>query len=162
MEQLKLPKDLIGKGDVHRILREINALNDFFVGAKARQPGSSVQMPKTSRTLETMAAENGLNLFEESVRQQLYKTLDVLSESAPSMHISFASEPSPKALEPILSWLRENIHPQILLSVGYQPSIAAGCVLRSTNKIFDMSMGAHLQRQTPLLMKLLAGSINGS
>lgn len=162
MEQLKLPPNLVNRGDVLKTMRELNALNDFFVGAKVRQPGTGLQMPKTSKSLELLASENGRNLFDEQQRQTLYKDLATLSNGAPHLHISFASEPTPKALEPILVWLRENIHPQVLLSVGFQPAIAAGCVLRSSNKIFDMSMGPHLQKQAPLLMKLLAGSIDGS
>jgi F0F1-type ATP synthase delta subunit len=161
MEQLKLPVSLVNKGDVLRLMREVNALDDFFVGAAARQPGQSIQPPKTSRVLEQLAADNARNLFEEQQRQKLYKELEDLSARAPSLHISFASEPSPRALEPLLRWMRDNLHPQVLLSVGFQPAIAAGCVLRTPNKIFDMSIGAHLEKQAPLLMKLLAGSIDG-
>lgn len=162
MEQLKLPVSLVSKGDVQRLLRELNALNDFFVGAAVRQPGQAVVMPKTSKILEQLAADNQRNLFEEPARKQLFADLENLVAKAPDLHISFATEPSPRALEPLIRWMRENLHPQVLLSVGYQPAIAAGCVLRTPNKVFDMSMGAHLRKQTPLLMKFLAGSINGS
>jgi F0F1-type ATP synthase delta subunit len=162
MEQLKLPPNLVSKGDLLKVTRELNALNDFFVGANARTPGTGIQLPKTSNMLEQLASQNGRNLLEEPQRQELYKQLVSLSNQAPNLHISFASEPTPRALEPILVWLRENIHPQVLLSVGFQPIIAAGCVLRTPNKIFDMSMGPHLQKQAPLLMKLLAGSIDGA
>lgn len=162
MEQLKFPATLVTKGDLLKIVRELNSLNDFFVGAAARQPGQALQLPKTSKVLEQIAADNKCNLLEESGRTGLHKELDRLSRDAPTMHISFATEPSPKSLEPILTWLRQNIHPQIILSVGYQPTIAAGCVLRSANKVFDMSMGKHLAKQTSLLSHLIAGSINGS
>jgi F0F1-type ATP synthase delta subunit len=162
MEPLKLPKSLVNNGDVMKIMRELNALNDFFISAQNRQPGTSLQMPKTTKTLEQLAIDNKVNLFDETMRTQLYGEMQKLSKQAPKFHISFATEPSPKALEPILLWLRENIHPQILLSVGYQPSIVAGCVLRTSNKIFDMSMSQHLKKQAPLLTRLLAGSINGN
>jgi len=162
MEQLKLPVSLVSKGDVQRLLRELNALNDFFVGAAVRQPGQSVVMPKTSKNLDQLATDNKRNLFEEPARKQLYADLENLLSNAPDLHISFASEPTPRALEPLIRWMRDNLHPQVLVSVGYQPAIAAGCVLRTPNKVFDMSMGAHLRKQTPLLMKFLSGSINGS
>jgi hypothetical protein len=162
MEQLKFPNSLVTRGDLLKVLRELNSLNDFFVGANARHPGQGLQLPKTSKVLEQMAADNKCNLLEEAGRQAMYKELERLSKEAPSLHISFATEPSPKSLEPILVWLRENIDPQVLLSVGYQPTIAAGCVLRSANKVFDMSMGKHLAAQAGLLSHLIAGSINGS
>jgi hypothetical protein len=56
MAQLKLNHEIINRGDMHRIMRELNALDDFFVGAKARTPGTSVQMPKTSKILEQLAS----------------------------------------------------------------------------------------------------------
>jgi F0F1-type ATP synthase delta subunit len=67
----------------------------------------------------------------------------------------------PKALEKILLWLRQNVHPQVLLQVGLQPAIAAGCVLRTTNKIFDMSLKAHLSQQTDYLKQLISGAADG-
>lgn len=162
MAPLKLPTGVLNKGDVMRLMREINALDDFFITAKARQAGTPIQPPKTSHILEQLAQENGQNLMDTSQRQTLYKNLEALVQKAPSLHISFASEPTPRALEPLLIWLRENVHPQILLQVGYRPAIAAGCVLRTPNKIFDMSLGVHLQKQVPLLMKLISGVADGS
>jgi hypothetical protein len=161
MAPLKLPNSVLNKGDLLRLTRELNSLNDFFISAQARQPGTPIQPPKTSRPLEQLAQDNGLNLMDGAQREALYKNLQFLSENAPSLHISFANEPTPRALEPIMVWLRENIHPQILLQVGYRPAIAAGCVLRTPNKIFDMSLGVHLQKQVPLLMKLIGGATNG-
>jgi F0F1-type ATP synthase delta subunit len=80
---------------------------------------------------------------------------------APLLHISFASEPSTKALEAILVWMRANIHPQTLLQVGLQPNIAAGCVLRTPSKVFDLSMRSYLQKQESYLVELIAGAARG-
>jgi F0F1-type ATP synthase delta subunit len=77
------------------------------------------------------------------------------------LHISFASEPTPKSVEPILEWMRNQIHPQTLLQVGLAPSIAAGCVLRTPNKFFDMSIRNHLQKQAHFLGELIAGVVDG-
>jgi|SRR5665213_488885 len=162
MAQLKLNEEIIGRGDLLRLSREVNALNDFFVGAKARSAASPAELPKTSKQLDRMATDNQCNLLDEKQRQTFSELLKSLESTAPTLHISFATEATPRTLQPIIAWFRENIHPNILLSVGYQPHIAAGCVLRTPNKIFDLSMGAYLEKQAPLLTKLLAGSINGS
>jgi F0F1-type ATP synthase delta subunit len=70
--------------------------------------------------------------------------------------MSFASEASPKALDKIVAWLRSNIHPQTLLQVGLQPTIAAGCIVRTTNRVFDLSLRTHLREQEPYLTQLIA------
>jgi hypothetical protein len=161
VEQLKLPNGLASVGDVLRLKREVNSLNDYFAGAAARTPGSSQPPPKTTRILEEFAKTNGANLLDASHRKKMEEYLDQLSKDAPQLHISFATEPTPKSVEPVLEWLRQNIHPQCLLMVGVQPSIAAGCVLRTSNKIFDMSLRIHLQKQSHLLSQLIAGAVDG-
>lgn len=162
MERLKLPAGLTSKGDVMRLQRELNSLNDFFAGAAARPAGVSQQPPKTTKLLDQIASSNDLNLLDAIHRKTLTSQLEDLLENAPSLHISFAAEPTPKTMEPIIVWLRENIHPLCLVQTGVAPAIAAGCILRTPNKMFDMSMRVYLEKQSSLLNKLIAGAISGS
>lgn len=161
MEHLRLPNSIISSIDIGRLLRELNNLDDFFVGVKNRQSGTSMQLPKLSRQLDQLSHDNEINLLDESHRENLNKTLTAIYETAPKMHISFASEPSSKPFETILVWLRKNIHPHTLVTVGLQPAIAAGCVIRTSNKLFDMSLRAGLEQQRPYLAKLIKGAVDG-
>lgn len=161
MEQLKLPLGVVDQGDVMRLVRELGTLDDYFVGASKRQAGSPQPPPKTTRLLGQLAEVNALNLLEKKDRSTLGTALEELLKAAPVLHMSFASEPAPKSVEPILDWLRGNINPQTLLQVGLAPSIAAGCILRTPNKFFDMSIRVHLQKQAHLLNELIAGVIDG-
>jgi hypothetical protein len=161
MAPLKLPASVVSQIDVMRLSRELAALNDFFVNAKARTPGKPMPLPPVSRSLDLIARENGVNLLDGKSRGQMADQLEYIYKEAPSFHISFAVEASPKALEKILMWLRQNIHPQVLLQVGLQPAIAAGCMLRTTNKIFDMSLRARLSEQTEYLSQLISGAADG-
>jgi F0F1-type ATP synthase delta subunit len=153
--EFKLPLNIVSQVDVARILREVNALNDFFIQAKIREPGVPMQMPKMSRLLGQLAHDNEYNLLEEKDRQRLAANLDQIIGKAPLINISFAAEPSIKALEKVLVWFRNNIHPQTLLQVGLQPNIAAGCVVRTHNKVFDMSLRQHLDQQQKYLVQLI-------
>ena len=157
-DQLKLPNSLVSQVDVARIMRELNSLNDFFINSRARPAGSPVQPPRLTRPLDQLAQNNQCNLLEEPQRKQLYDQLNNILGRAPLLHMSFAAEPSTKALETVIVWLRANIHPQALLQVGLQPTIAAGCILRTPNRIFDMSMRSHLKEQEPYLVELIAGA----
>lgn len=162
MEPLKLPSILIGLSDISRLTRELNSLNDYFAGAKARPAGTvSDQLPKVSRQLQAVTDDNKVNLLNEDERKKLQERLQVIYDKAPTMHISFAVEPSPKALEVILQWIRQNVHPQTLLNIGLQPGIAAGCMLRTSNKVFDMSLRSNLQKQAGYLSQLVRGAVDG-
>jgi F0F1-type ATP synthase delta subunit len=161
VERLKLSNLVISPADVSRLRRELVGLNDFFVDAQARQAGTAMRLPKLTRLLNELAKDNSVNLLEEADRNRLSEALGTIYEDAPTLHISFASEPSPKALEKLIIWIRGNIHPQALVQVGLQPSVAVGCFLRTPNKTFDMSLRASLKKSQPQLVKLIDGAING-
>jgi F0F1-type ATP synthase delta subunit len=161
VEAVKISNLVVGPADVAKLGRELNSLDDFFVAAKARQGGTSIQPPKLTRMLNQMALDNKINLLDANDRKRLAHTLSNLYQHAPTLHISFASEPSPRALEKMVVWIRTNIHPQALIRIGLQPSIAAGCYLRTANKGFDMSLRAALKRSEPQLLKLIAGAVDG-
>lgn len=157
--EFKLPLGVVSHADVFRLHRELVNLNDFFVAAKARRAGTSLVLPRLTRLLEQLAKENNINLLEEPQRQNLVRRLQQLDKSVPSLHISFAAEPPTKVIEKILAWFRSNVHPHVMLQVGLQPSIAAGCILRTNNKIFDMSLRRHLDGERQYLVELIKGAI---
>lgn len=149
-----LPAQLSGKTDINRLLRELQQLEETLI----TQSGSQTSPPKITSLLNRTAQANGYRLLERPHRRHLSEQLTKIRDHAPLLHISFAAEPSPKVTETLLGWLRSNVHRYALLQIGLQPSIAAGCVLRTPNKIFDMSLGASLRKQTPYLQKLLKGT----
>lgn len=161
MEHLRLPNTVISPIDVARLLRELNNLDDFFVSVKNRQSGTAMQLPKLSRQLDQLSRDNELNLLDDRQRTGLKDALQAIYDKAPKMHVSFASEPSAKPFEQVLVWFRRNIHPHTLVTVGLQPAIAAGCVVRTPNKVFDMSLRGSLQKQEPYLARLIKGAVDG-
>lgn len=156
--ELKLPNGLVSKGDAARLRRQLGMLNDALVGANYRHQDTGAQIQQATPLLAELAVLNSLDLKNQEHRDKLAVQLDDLSNRAPSLHISFTAEPAPAALERILVWMRGSLHPQILLQVGLQPNIAAGCVLRTPNHILDMSLRETLKKQQPLLLKLLKGA----
>lgn len=149
-----LPAQLSGKTDINRLLRELETLEE----ALATRQINKTPSPKVTSLLNQTALANGYMLLEQSHRRHIAEQLTKIRDHAPVVHISFAAEPSPKVTETLLDWLRSNVHRYTLLQVGLQPAIAAGCVLRTPNKIFDMSLGATLKKQTPYLLELLKGA----
>lgn len=158
--ELKLPISVVSPVDINRLKREIEALDDFFLSASARATGTPVKPPRVTFMLEQLARDNKHNLLDANHRSTLKAGLEAVNQTAPVLHISFAAEPSPRVTDAVLGWLRSNIHPQALLVIGLQPTIAAGLVLRTPNKIFDMSLRTHLQKQEGYLVKLIEGAVS--
>jgi hypothetical protein len=156
-EELVLPASVSGYMEVARVLREIDSIDDHMLQLKLRNSGTEVKLPKTTLTLDKIANENKLNLLHETDRKKLQKFLSLVKEHAPVIHISFSSDPSPIFIEKITLWLRKEIHPQILLTIGLQPTIGAGCVVRTTNRFFDFSLSQNfLAKKNLLLQRLIA------
>lgn len=157
----KLPLSVVGQSDINRLFRELDSLDDFFISSTARKAGTPVKPPRITYLLEQIARDNKINLIEEPQREQLRQNLQQILKTAPVVHISFAAEPTPRIIDNVLGWLRTNIDSRVLLQVGLQPTIAAGCVLRTPNQIFDMSLRQHLKKQENYLVELIQGAVSG-
>jgi len=154
-EELVLPPIIVGMIDVNRLGRELEAFEDYMAQAKARK-SSVTTPPRTSQLLDTLASANQLNLLQGIDRERLALFLQSLQD-APSVHISFAADPSASFTEKIVAWFRENIHPNVLVQIGLQPNIAAGCVVRTENKIFDFSLRENFNQSQQALIDAVGG-----
>lgn len=153
--ELQLPLSVISPVDVGRLTREVEALEDFFRQAKARAPGSPTNLPRLSHMLDELVEHNKLNLLQAEQRQQVLTWLQAVKAQAPTLHVSFGADPSPLFLQKFTQYLRDHIHPLVLLRVGLQPNLGAGCVVRTTNKYFDFSLRERLLNERPRLLELL-------
>ncbi len=149
---LVLPPGVVGSVEVGRLIRELEEVDENLLQLKLRKSGSSIKMPKTSRMMEQIQTENELNLLHETDRKRLSKFLSEVKANSPICHISFSEEPSQKFLEQLTVWFRKEIHPSLLLTIGLQPNIGAGCILRSTNKYFNFSLQQEFVKQRDLLV----------
>lgn len=159
MAKAVLTSLITSPSDLRRARRELEALDEFLHQASLRQGGKGVKMPPTSRMLEELAADTDINMLKKTDRDRLKKFLTLLIQKAPEIHMSFASEPSAKFLGTLVQWLRENIHPQVVVSVGLQPSIAAGCIVRTANHQLDFSLRQSLDNQTASFIKNLRAEV---
>ena len=105
--------------------------------------------------MDEFVALTKLDLLQAGDREQAVELLQRILKEAPVVHISFATDPSSAFVTKIVSWFRQNIHPLVLVQVGLQPSIAAGCVVRTANHQYDLSLRKHFAAQRPLLITKL-------
>lgn len=141
-----LPLSVVTPTDLGRLLREAEGLHDFMEQAAIRKTGEPMKMPKTSRLLDELMLSNKLNGMEAAERQKLLTWLAALKKKAPVVHISFGADPSPAFLQKLVGWFRQNVHQFLLIRVGLQPNIGAGCMVRTNNKVFDMSLRQYFKK----------------
>lgn len=139
-EGITLPVGIVSPTDIARLTREIEGIDNFFRDQKIRSGGESNAMPRMSKLMDQLAVENKINLLVEADRNKILTILEQLHKSAPILHISFSVDPPGAYVQKVVSWLRRNVHQYALVTVGLQPNIGAGCVVRTTNKMFDFSL----------------------
>lgn len=154
-----LPLSLVSPVDLGRLLRELDSLNNQLQELALRSGGKELQLPRTTHMLDEVVSFNKLNLLLEADRATLKTFLTTIRTRAPRLHISFSADPSPLFIEKLMTWLRREVHPVVLITIGLQPSIGAGCVVRSTNKYFDLSLGKDFEDKRDLLMAKLRETI---
>jgi len=150
-----LPLSVITYIDLSRVGRELTDLDDFLLQSSIRTPGTPMALPRLSKLLDDTATANKLNLLDEKDRKALINALSYIKDNAPRLHISFSAEPNAAFVTKVAEFIRTNISPVALLQIGLQPTIAAGCIIRTPNRQFDLSLRHHLRDNRQILGDLI-------
>lgn len=154
-DNLQLPLGITSPADVGRLLRELEELERFLHQTEIRASGSNMQPPKSSKLFDEVVNSNQLNMLHEQDRSQLKSFLSSVKSDAPVLHMSFAADPSPLFMKKLITYLRREIHPLVLVRTGLQPNIGAGCIVRTRNKVFDLSLRQRFASKRNLLLERL-------
>ena len=158
MDPVRLPTSIVSTSDARRLRRDLAALEETIQAMRLRTNAPVAKLPRLSRSLEEFASTNRLNFLLPDDRHHAAVFMDYVLKKAPVLHMSFATEATRKFTTEIIVWLRTNFDSELLLEIGLEPGIAAGCVVRTANKMFDFSLMSHLQQQRSLLMEKLLGT----
>jgi len=150
-----LPILISSPADVGRLLRELEMIDESLLQLSLRTGGQEVKMPKTSSLMDQTIQLNNLNLLKPADRSALKQFLLIVRQTAPVLHISFGADPSVAFAEKLMTWLRKEIHPFTLVTIGLQPNLGGGCVLRTANREFDLSLRRHFAEHQNLLIDQL-------
>lgn len=154
-QALQIPESLVSKHEVLKLQRELEGVQEALHQASLRSKDQKATLPATSSQLQEFAEINEANLMQADDNKMLLSFLVDLQKTAPVVHISFAADPSPQVLSKIVGWFRRESGLPVIIQIGLQPSIAAGCVIRTPNKYFDLSLRQHLIGEQPKLAQLI-------
>ena len=151
-----LPKSLVTKIDLSRLIRELESVDNQLNAERIRaKEGSDVQVPVLSGQLQEFLMENKLQISTSQQFAQLIKELRNLKDKTPVIHLTFAATADIESLQRLAEWVRREIHPQALISVGLQPGLVAGVYVRTPNHVHDFSLKGALKKSRGVLVKEL-------
>lgn len=159
-----IPAKVVTRVDLSRLLTEAERVdNDFNTNHARSEAGSGEQINITmSDSLKDFIAANELNFDEPNVREDVIFNLRHLKDNVPSVHLTFSTEADGESLQQLVTWFREQVHPQTVLSIGLQPSLVAGVYLRTPNRVKDLSLRAALREHRDVLVKGLQEATHGT
>lgn len=157
--QFGLPPALIGRADVSRLLREIEQVDYALETQAIRTPEQPLTIPAMSRALKETLTLNNIEVTNLNERKRMLDSLRDAKERAPNVQITFAIDPEPVITSQLVTWIRENLHPRALITVGLQPSIIGGCVVRTPDHIYDFSLRKRFKDEQPNLIEAVNTAI---
>ena len=146
-----LPLSVAQPKDVGHLIREIGIINELLVQVALIEPKKKITI-NASVNLDAILKANGINLFDPKERTNLTSWLEHLRKSAPVINISFSTEASPEIIQKVTQWFRTEIDSYCLLVVGIAPYIGVGSLVRTNNKVFDLSLRNRLSAHHELLL----------
>jgi F0F1-type ATP synthase delta subunit len=157
--EFRLPPALIGKAHLAQLIRELENVENDLEQQKARNQVKGVEadlhIPTMSKALSDCIELNQVDIVDSQQRMQFKKTLNVTKDKAPVMHFTFASDPDGESLQKLVDWVRTEIHPRALISVGLQPALVGGVYLRTPNHVHDFSLRTLLHGKRDIIVKEL-------
>lgn len=155
--EFTLPPSIVSKVDIARLVREFEAVDNAMTtrDVRTRAGGIGDDLSAMSPQLTAFLDENKLNLEDASERAEYLRHLKALKKNIRVMNMTFAVVADPESLQQLAAWVRESIHPQLVIEAHLQPALVAGMYLRSQNHVFDFSVRNALKEKRGELKKEL-------
>lgn len=141
--KLRLPNGVASSQDLNGLIQEVHDYSKWFAHESIKKRVNA----KYSSEPPVMTKDAMELLREWKTKQQLSTTsLDELAnelqsycKSAPNISITLASTPPNTLKAQLVSWCRDNISPDVLVSFQFNATILGGLVLRQGSRIYDWS-----------------------
>jgi hypothetical protein len=152
-----LPATLIGRVDLARLVREVESVDNDFEVQKVRdhKTEGSYSIPTMSRSLSDFLQLNKIDIADSQARMALKDQLRLMKDKSPTIRMVFAAEPEPEFMQQLVAWIRQEIHPGALLTVGLQPGLIGGVYMRTPNHVHDFSVRTMLAGKRDILINEL-------
>jgi hypothetical protein len=160
--ELQLPISVTGRMQLSRLVRELEDIENDIESQKARDRKAQLRIPAMSQGLADCVELNKVDILEGTARMGLKRQLAYAKDKAPNIHFTFAVEADPRSLQQLAAYVRKEIHPQALISVGLQPALVGGAYVRTPNHIHDFSLRALLKGKRDVITQALSNGMNAA
>lgn len=158
---LKLPPTLASVEQLEGVMFELTEYLDWSrqsqIKTKVAPAKAGVEPKAWSAELQAILEtwSEGKELTMHKV-EDLMKELQHVRKTAPAIHLTLAAVPGVAMRQQFVTWFRDEIHPQVLLSFSANRTILGGMVLRAGSHIYDYSWRKLLLAKRDILPELVS------
>lgn len=140
-----LPASIISASDLTMVIREIQDYTAWATHETIKQKASVKKSPTAPPELTAAATEllsawaKARGATADSYRQ-LTEALERVNKSAPTITITLAGPAPQHVKEHLVSWCRENLSANVLVTFKFNRTILGGMVVRAGSHIYDWSL----------------------
>ncbi|MGH7197049.1 MAG: F0F1 ATP synthase subunit delta [Candidatus Saccharimonadales bacterium] len=141
--KLQLPNSVSSAQDVGVLALEIKDFSKWFahnaikqrVHAKRGTPPPEV----SPAAMELIRSWSGKKQLTGQMLDELLDALEHFKQSAPTLTVTLAAPATNSVKVALVTWCRENIAPNVLVSFQLNTTLLGGMVLRYGSRVFDWS-----------------------
>lgn len=153
MSEYRLPSSVVTRADVSRLAAELEHVDGDMNSARLR--GQNDAVSSLSPALREFIDSNKLSLDNDKVRMEIIGAIRQIKDTAPIIHMTFATPADTESLGTLVDWLRTSVNPRAVIQTSLQPSLIAGVYIRTPNHVHDLSLKGKLKAGHGVLVRHL-------
>lgn len=157
--KVKLPASIASSQDLTGLLVEIRSYSSWYYHESIKKRVNvkhSFESPTMSpAAIELLRNWKTKQQISNQSLDELVKTLEQYNSSAPNITITLAATPSSSLKTALVSWCRENIAPDILVTFKFNATILGGMVVKYGSHVFDWSFRRQIMEKRQLFPEVL-------
>lgn len=140
---LDLPPEICSRGDIRELAQEIHNYARWFSQDSTKkifktksQSDAPVLSPTASELLRDWMMKKPLT---QTSLDEITAALEKFANDAEEMTFTLAAPPAAGLKKSLVSWCRQNVAADVLVSFEFNSTILGGMVLRYKSRVFDLS-----------------------
>lgn len=157
---LSLPSQLYSTRQLDGLVLEMSQYADFLRSAAITQivanGAAPTEEPSWSAIVPLVIRAAGITdpMSAEDL-DNLVLVLKDLQQTAPSCNLTLAAVPNQLHMQRIVTWFRQNIDPNMLISFEVNRAVLGGVVVRAGSHIYDYSWRKQLLAKKDLIPEII-------
>lgn len=156
---LQLPNSIYSRAQIDELIRELTnqmmTLRRAGVLSRSGLKQTVASAPIASARLRDLLAANQIDGNRPEQLTRLKSALSRHLAAATEVTITLSSVPDRAALEQLVGWFRDNIHPSLLFDLTDDRDVLGGIIVRTPHAEYDWSFRSLLIAHSEDLMEIV-------